>query len=70
NMTVGGEVRLGSRCFFGFSSVVVQQVEVGNDVLLAAQSLLLSNASGLTQYRGSPARAVKPIDPAAGVCIE
>jgi sugar O-acyltransferase (sialic acid O-acetyltransferase NeuD family) len=69
NVTIGGEVRLGSRSFFGFSSVIVQQVSVGDDVLLAAQSLLLSDASGLMQYQGSPARAFKAIDPAAGVCV-
>jgi sugar O-acyltransferase (sialic acid O-acetyltransferase NeuD family) len=69
NVTVGGEVRLGSRSFFGFSSVVVQQVTVGDDVLLAAQSLLLADAPGLTHYQGSPARACKAIDRAVGVCI-
>lgn len=70
NVTVGGEARLGSRCFLGFSSVVLQQRTVGDDVLLAAQSLLLSDAAALTHYQGSPARACRDIHPETGVCVQ
>jgi len=69
NVTVGGEVRLGSRSFLGFSSVVLQQLTVGDEVLLAAQSLLLSDARGLTHYQGSPARAHRDIASDEGVCV-
>lgn len=70
NATLGGEVRVGSRCFIGFSAVVLQHRVVGDDVLLAAQSLLLTDAADLTHYQGSPARAVKAIAAADGVRVQ
>lgn len=69
NVTIGGESIIGSRCFFGFSSTLVQQRSVGDDVLVAAHSLLLQNADSLTRYQGQPAEAVVKIDPLVGVCV-
>jgi sugar O-acyltransferase (sialic acid O-acetyltransferase NeuD family) len=69
NVTVGGEVTMGDRNFLGFSSVVLQQRHLGNDVLIGAQSLLLSDAESLTHYQGTPAKKLKTIDRALGICV-
>jgi len=68
--TLGGHVTLGDRNFLGFGSVVRERKRVGNNVLIGAQSLVLEDAKDLSVYLGSPARAVKSIDPAVGVSIE
>jgi sugar O-acyltransferase (sialic acid O-acetyltransferase NeuD family) len=68
--TLGGHVTVGDRSFLGFGSVVRERQRVGNDVLIGAQSLVLDDAEDLHVYLGSPARAVKPVEPAVGVSIE
>lgn len=69
NVTIGGEVTIGHRCFFGFSSTVVHQRQVGDDVLLAAQSLLLGDVESLGWYQGVPARRVAEIPSSTGVRV-
>jgi sugar O-acyltransferase (sialic acid O-acetyltransferase NeuD family) len=69
NTTIGGEVTVGSRCFFGFSSVVLQQKIIGDDVLIGAQTLMLTNGESLAQFLGSPAIKIRSIDPDVGVCV-
>lgn len=70
NVTIGGEVSIGSRNFLGFSAVVTQQRQVGDDVLIGAQSLLLGDAESLAHYQGVPAKKVRVIDPATGISLE
>lgn len=70
NVTIGGEVTIGNRCFLGFSSTVIHQRCVGDDVLLAAQSLLLEDAESLSRYQGAPAKKLGDISQQAGVCVK
>lgn len=70
NVTIGGEVTVGDRCFFGFTSTVVHQRRVGNDVLLAAQSLLLGDGQSSGWYQGVPAKRMKSISNQVGVCVK
>jgi sugar O-acyltransferase (sialic acid O-acetyltransferase NeuD family) len=70
NVTVGGEVKIGDRCFFGFTSTVAHQRNVCNDVLLAAQSLLLNDGKSLGLYRGVPARRAVEISNLSGVQVK
>lgn len=70
NVTVGGEVTVGDRCFFGFSATVSHQRNVGNDVLVAAQSLLLEDGISSGRYQGVPAKRVENICTDLGVSIK
>jgi len=70
NATVGGGVSIGDRNFIGFSATIGQQRRIGNDVLIGAQSLLLSDVANLVHYQGVPARKVKTVDKLKGVCVE
>lgn len=70
NVTIGGEVTIGHRCFFGFTSTVVQQRHVGDDVLLATQSLLLEDVESHGRYQGVPARRVAEIPSSTGVRVK
>jgi len=70
NVTIGGEVIIGHRCFFGFSSTVAQQRVIADDVLLAAQSLLLTDGNSKRRYQGIPAKALTGISFETGICIE
>jgi len=66
---IGGEVEIGSRSFFGFSSIVLQHRTVGCDVLLAAAALLTADAPNLGYYKGIPAKRIGEICAEDGVCI-
>lgn len=68
-VVIGGEVNIGSLCFFGFSSVIIQQTKVADETLLAANSLLIDSSQKATAYKGSPATAFK-IHETQGICIK
>ena len=67
NSTIGGEVSVGNCCFLGFTSTVVQERTIDDDVLVAAQSLLLKDGERLGCYQGVPAKRVKSFSPLIGV---
>lgn len=69
NTTIGGNVRLGDSCFIGFSSTLLQGLKVGNQVLIAAQTLLTRDAEDYWEYRGSPAKRLRSIEPNEGISI-
>lgn len=70
NATLGGYVTVGDRSFLGFSCVVRERCRIGSDALIGAQALLLTDASDLGVYYGSPARRVRAVDPLLGVTLE
>lgn len=70
NVTIGGEVTIGHRCFFGFTSTIVHQRHVGDEVLLAAQSLLLEDGESFSYYQGLPARRVASVSSLTGVRVK
>ena len=70
NSTIGGEVSIGDCCFFGFTSTVIQQLTINDDVLLAAQSIMLRNGERFGCYQGVPATLVKKFSPSIGVHLD
>ena len=67
NFTMGGFSKIGNLCFFGFSSTISDKITVGDEVLLAANSFLNSNARKLTRLQGIPAKEYSEIDPEKGI---
>lgn len=70
NSVVGGGVRIGDGNFLGFASVVLQGRTIGNETLIGAKSLVRQDTLDLHQYLGSPARALRGIDPALGIRVD
>ena len=67
NFTMGGYSKIGDLSFFGFSSTISDKVIVEDEVLLAANSFLNSNADKLTRMQGTPAIKYSAIDPEKGI---
>lgn len=70
NVTIGGGARIGNRTFLGFSAVVLQGRHIGDDVLVGAQSLVTHDAGPLVQIHGAPAKTIKYLTSADGVCVD
>lgn len=56
---IGGHTVLGESSLIGFKATVVELLEVAEETLLGANSLLLANTQPHTMYVGSPAKACK-----------
>lgn len=68
-VTLSGNCRVGSRCFFGTRSGAANSIEVVDDCLIAAGAMLVSSATTPAAYRGLPAKAFRTIDPGVGVQV-
>ena len=55
---ISGFDEIGDRNYFGVSSIVLQQIKIGNEITLAANSVLLNNPKDNVTYMGNPARAI------------
>jgi len=69
DVTIGHHVTLhactvGNRCLIGMNAVVMDGADVGDDVLLAAASLVTpgQHLESGSLYRGSPARRIRSLD--------
>ena len=69
NSTLGGHVVVGDLNFLGFSCVVRERVHIGSETLVGAQALVLADTRAQSVYFGSPARWVRPVDPAVGILL-
>jgi len=67
--TIGGNVLVGSLCFFGFGCVVLNGLTLGNEVLIGAQSLVTQNADNLWELRGTPARPLRRVESEVGIRV-
>lgn len=56
---VSGCVSIGDLNFFGISSIVLQQLTIGNNVRLGAGSILMTKPKDGELYMGNPAKRVK-----------
>tara|TARA_R110002012_G_scaffold106998_3_gene248612 strand:+ start:6394 stop:7041 length:648 start_codon:yes stop_codon:yes gene_type:complete len=65
---VGGESKILQNCFLGFQSVVLQQLNIGAETLVAAGSLVTKHTQGSCQYRGTPAKKVSE-HKTNGICL-
>jgi len=61
--TVGG-VRIGEYCWIGTGSVVLSGVEIGDQSVVGAMTLVRRSLGGAAVYAGIPARIVRPVDTA------
>ncbi|MBK16591.1 MAG: hypothetical protein CMK49_01050 [Prochlorococcus sp. SP3034] len=67
NFTMGGRSRVGDLCFFGFSSTITDNIQVNNEVILAANSFLNKDAKSLSRYQGVPAKKYSRIEEKKGI---
>lgn len=67
--TLGGKVAVGDRNFLGFGAIVLQGRTIRCDSVVAAGSLVTRDLDELCEYRGSPAKKTRCIDPKDGVKI-
>jgi len=56
---VGGHCTIGESSLIGFKATVAELLELGDETLLGACSLLLDNTKPHTMYVGTPAKAVR-----------
>jgi len=57
--TLCGNVKLGIRCFIGANSVIKQGVTIGDDVIVGAGSVVISDIPDNQTVVGNPARILK-----------
>ncbi len=60
----GAPVRLGRRCWIGLNAIVLKGVNVGEDSIVAAGSLVTRDVPPSTVVGGNPATTVKTLGPA------
>lgn len=53
-----GKVKIGDRVFIGFKSVILCNVTIGNDVIVAAGSIVTKNIPDNSIVAGNPARII------------
>ncbi|MCY9660253.1 acyltransferase [Paenibacillus chondroitinus] len=53
-----GKVKIGDRVFIGYSSVILCNVTIGNDVIVAAGSIVTKNIPDNSIVAGNPARII------------
>lgn len=63
SVCLAGGVTVGSHCFLGMNSTVIEVCEIGDFVTLGAGSVLTQDAKEPGLYVGSPARLIRPFDP-------
>ena len=56
---IGGHSTVGESSLIGFHATVAELLELGEETLLAAGSVLLNNTEKHTMYAGTPAKAVR-----------
>lgn len=60
-VTFGGAVRTGTSCFFGMKSAVIPGITIGNNVTVAAGSLVTKSVPDNVMVGGSPARQIRAL---------
>lgn len=58
-INIGGKVNIGKRCFIGIGVTTNDSIEIGNDVFLGSNTLVLKSILKPGTYVGSPARKIK-----------
>lgn len=63
-VTTGGNVKIGIRSSIGLGTNIIEKIEIGQDTVIGAGSLVLKNISDRLLAYGSPCKAVRdrPID--------
>ena len=55
---VGGFSIINDNCFLGFNSTIIQNIELAEETLVGAKSLILKNTESCFKYIGTPAKKV------------
>ena len=55
-------MQIGRDCWLGFGAVVMKGVKVGDEAILAAGAIAVSDIRPRTIVAGIPAREVRPLD--------
>ena len=69
NSTLGGFAKIGSLSFIGFNATVLDSIEVGNECLIGACSLINFNVIDFSKCYGVPAKYIDSIDKELGVSV-
>ena len=56
------DTRIGKHCFIGARSIILPGLEIGNESIVAAGSVVTKDVAPYTLVMGNPARAVARID--------
>lgn len=57
--TTGGNVHIGTRSFLGLGSNIIQKIKIGDDTVIGAGSLVITNIPDRVVAYGSPCQAVR-----------
>lgn len=59
HVAISGYCTIGTSCFMGINSCTADHVDIGNDCVIGAGAVLLSDAESGKIYRGNPAQAAR-----------
>lgn len=59
---IGGGLKIGDRVWIGTNVTILGDLEIGDDVVIAAGSVVVSSIPANSIAAGAPARVVKPLD--------
>ena len=59
NVKVSGEITIGDKNYFGVGSTILQQIKIGNNTTIGANSLIIRKTKDGMTYVGNPATVMK-----------
>lgn len=57
----GSEIIIGENCWIGMNSIILKGVEIGNNTVIGAGSIVTSSCESNSIYAGNPAKKIKNI---------
>ncbi|HAS6343963.1 TPA: hypothetical protein I7243_11625 [Vibrio vulnificus] len=69
NSTIGGFSSIGQLSFLGFNATVLDNIDIGQECLIGASSLVNKNILDLSKCYGVPFKCVERINVNVGVCV-
>lgn len=58
----GGEIAIGNNCFIGYETCILKNTTIGDNVIIAARSVVKGNVPSNTVYGGVPAKQICTLD--------
>ncbi len=69
-INVFGRIKIGNRVFIGINTIILPDVEIGDNVVIGAGSVVTRSITGGAVVAGVPARVIKSIDEYKKTCLE